>query len=352
MRVTGATGVVRGPGPTAVFQVPDPAYRLAGVRLCPSVPVAGPLEFFRNGRAWELSIARPAVLRMEYLVELRYPDGHAETRPDPGNPRQVAGAFGPKSVLEFPGYAAPRWLTAPAAVGRTGSVDLPAGSLGAAIAVRTWSPAGAADDEPLPLLLVHDGPEYDTLASLTRYLAAGVTGGWLPRLRAALLSPGPRDPWYSASARYAAALRKIVIPALTSRLATSVRAGLGASLGGLAMLHAHCRYPDAFEGLFLQSGSFFTPRLDPQERQYRYYRRITSFVTGMSAGGLPGRPIPVALTCGTAEENLANNRRMAAVLWEHGYPAVLQEVPDAHNYTAWRDAFDPHLTRLLGQVCR
>jgi hypothetical protein len=31
--------------------------------------------------------------------------------------------------------------------------------------------------------------------------------------------------------------------------------------------------------------------------------------------------------------------------------AKLHEVPDAHNYTAWRDALDPHLSRLLSQVC-
>jgi hypothetical protein len=26
------------------------------------------------------------------------------------------------------------------------------------------------------------------------------------------------------------------------------------------------------------------------------------------------------------------------------------ELPDVHNYVAWRDAFDPHLTGLLVEV--
>jgi enterochelin esterase family protein len=43
---------------------------------------------------------------------------------------------------------------------------------------------------------------------------------------------------------------------------------------------------------------------------------------------------------------------MTQVLRAEGYPASLHEVPDTHNYTAWRDAFDPHLTRLLGEVGR
>ena len=149
---------------------------------------------------------------MEYLLELRYRDGDTGTVPDPGNPQQVQGAFGPKSVLEFPGYAPPDWLAAPAEPGRCTAFDVPGGSLGAAISVRTWAPADARDDEVLPLLVVHDGPEYDALAQLTGYLSAGVTGGWLPRLRAALLSPGPRDRWYSADAGYALALTREVRP--------------------------------------------------------------------------------------------------------------------------------------------
>jgi len=62
--------------------------------------------------------------------------------------------------------------------------------------------------------------------------------------------------------------------------------------------------------------------------------------------------VPVTMTCGTIEENLPNNRLMANLLAAAGYPAALHEVPDAHNYTAWRDAVDPYLTRLLRQVCR
>jgi enterochelin esterase-like enzyme len=60
--------------------------------------------------------------------------------------------------------------------------------------------------------------------------------------------------------------------------------------------------------------------------------------------------VPTALTCGTVEENLRNNQDMARALRALGYPAELSEVPDAHNYTGWRDAFDPYLTDLLRRV--
>ncbi|HEY6278021.1 MAG TPA: alpha/beta hydrolase-fold protein [Streptosporangiaceae bacterium] len=337
----------------AAFWVPDPEHRLAGVRLHPDVPVGdGQLDFRPSGDGWRLTVGRPPVSRMEYLVELRYPGGGSTTVTDPGNPRQVPGAFGPKSVIEFPSYTPPGWLTGPAEPGRTRTLDVAVPALGAAVSVITWSPAGVEDEEPLPLVVVHDGPEYDTLASLTRYLSAGVTGGWLPRLRAALLAPGPRDRWYSANSRYARALRFAVTPALTGTLATTVRVGMGASLGALAMLHAYCRHPDAFDALFLQSGSFFSPRFDARERRFPYYQRIAAFVAGVHDGALPDRPVPVTLTCGVIEENAQNNRGMLEALRAGGYPAELHEVLDGHNYTAWRDALDPHLTRLLRQVGR
>ena len=107
---------------TMTFQVADPGRLLAGVRLLQEVRIrAELLEFRPAGRGtagrWELTLDRPPVSRMEYLLELRYPDGTSRAIVDPANPRQVAGAFGPKSVLEFPGYSPPAWLAAPAAAG-------------------------------------------------------------------------------------------------------------------------------------------------------------------------------------------------------------------------------------------
>jgi enterochelin esterase-like enzyme len=252
---------------------------------------------------------------------------------------------GPPSVP----YAPPGWLAVlvPPGHGQAFAVPAPALGEGATVAVRTWAPPGVADHEPLPLLVVHDGPEYDSRAALTRYLAAGVAGAWLPPLRAALLSPGQRDAWYSAHPAYTRTLTDAVLPAVTGRLATTARFGMGASLGGLAMLYAHVRYPGTFAGLFLQSGSFFTLRYDRMEEGFRYFRRIVRFVASVQDGRLPACPVPVVATCGQPEENLPNNRLLVQALRQHHYPAVLHEVPGGHDWTAWRDALDPHLSALL-----
>jgi enterochelin esterase family protein len=198
-----------------------------------------------------------------------------------------------------------------------------------------------------PLLVVHDGPEYARFSALTRFLDAMSWEERIPPLRAALIQPVDRDETYSASAHYAAALVRELIPALPPH---GARIGMGASLGALAMLHAHKRHPRAFDGLFLQSGSFFRQRWDAQEARFGRYRRITRFAGTVLRGGEEDRRIPVALTCGSGEENLANNRAVADALTAQGYTAWLGEVRDAHNWTCWRDGFDPHLPALIEAV--
>ena len=74
---------------------------------------------------------------------------------------------------------------------------------------------------------------------------------------------------------------------------------------------------------------------------------MTEFVAGLTAADGGGRPVPTTLTCGTSEENLANNRRMAATLTRLGYRVGFHAVRDTHNYTGWRDALDPACTTLL-----
>jgi enterochelin esterase-like enzyme len=184
---------------------------------------------------------------------------------------------------------------------------------------------------------------------LSRYSAAMIAAGTLPPHRVAMLAPGPRDEWYSASALYSRALYVDVIPALP---AAGPPVGMGASLGALAMLVTQRRAPGTFGGLFLQSGSFFMPRFDAHESGFPRYARIVRVVRRILRALEHPDPVPVQLTCGAAEENVLNNRVMARALAEQGYAARLDEVPDMHNYTGWRDAFDPHLTRLLQAVWR
>ncbi|MFL6124361.1 alpha/beta hydrolase [Actinophytocola sp.] len=335
---------------SVTFRMPDADAALSGTRLLPALSLPGTdLEFSFSDDVWHLTLPRPPVQRMEYRFQLRHPAGDAEEICDPANPRRAPGAFGDKSVIEFPGYTAPAWLTAPAVDGETTELAVDAPLLDGAVAVRLWSPAPR--DEPLPLLVAHDGPEYDRLAGLTTYAGAMIASEELPPFRVALLAPGDRDDEYAANPRYSATLHQRIVPALRQAVAvTEPVVGMGASLGGLAMLHAQRALPGLFGGLFLQSASFLTVDLDPQE-QHRFDRfaQVSVYVADVLRT-VPHETVPVTMTCGLAEENLANNRQMTATLTKQGYEVRLVEVPDAHNYVGWRDAFDPSLTALLRSV--
>jgi enterochelin esterase-like enzyme len=335
-----------------LLRLADPDERYAAVRLCSDLPLPDAARAYarRNGE-WRLELPPPPVARLEYQLEVVHRDGGTERLLDPGNPNRAPGAFGEKSVLLLPGYDPPGWLAREGVPGRRDELTVRGRGLGATIAVGLWSPEDADPSEPLPLLVAHDGPEYDELAALTRFAAAAMKTGELPRHRLALLAPGKRDEWYSASARYADALVYDVLPAI--RAAVSVRgapAGMGTSLGALGMLHVQRRHPRALGAMFLQSGSFFMPRFDAHEARFPRYKRVVRFVSATLRDGARANPVPVTLTCGSAEENVHNNRVMARGLSAQGYAAEIREVPDMHNYTAWRDAFDPHLTRLLARA--
>jgi enterochelin esterase family protein len=332
---------------TLTFRMPDPEHRLTGVRLQQDVRLPGELlGFTRDGDDWVLTVPRPDVDRVEYSFELQS-DGGSEWVCDPGNPLRVGGAFGDKSVLELPEYAAPTWLQADPPRGTRTETALATRALEQDVPTVIWSAHGSSDTDELPLLVLHDGPEYDALASLTLFLDAMVADGRLPAMRAALLTPVDRNESYAASAPYSRALALGIVPGLRKTLPTTITLGIGASLGGLAMLHCQRSHPGTFDGLYLQSSSFFHRILDEQESSFERFQRVTSFVESVLRSGPALEPVPIVLTCGLIEENVENNRLMTRSLGAQGYDTRLVENRDVHTYTGWRDTFDPNLVDLV-----
>jgi enterochelin esterase family protein len=337
--------------PHARLRLEDPDGRFRAVRLVTDLYKRDPPQAFsRLGRtgAWELRLPLPAVDRFEYLLQVVDADGELSLILDPAAPT-ASGPFGAKSVFELPAYEPPAWVGADVPAGTVEPLELASTRLRASVHGLLWTPAGADDAASLPLLVAHDGPEYAEHSALLGYLAWAVETGEAPPHRAALLAPVKRNDHYAASPRYSAALVEDILPALGAR---GPVVGVGASLGALAFLHAHRSSPDAFAGLFLQSGSFFQAATDPWEEDFPRFGPITRFVGRVLNGRDHGRPIPVAITCGSAEENLANNRALRNALGRQGYEVELALVRDGHTWIGWRDSLQPHLGRLLGRAWR
>lgn len=326
----------------------DPRRSVREVRLLPAAAMR-PIPFERRDGVWTASFEPPPVDRLEYQLELRYRNGRISLVCDPGNPLRAPGPFGEKSVLELPAYEPPAWLGADIPTGETVELAARSRPFRRDVEIHLWSPAGADPSAQLPLLVVHDGPEAEKFGGLTRFCAWLVAEGRVRPFRAALLQPLERNDHYSASAAWARTLAWDVLPALPAPSRRRFRVAMGMSLGALATLHAHRAQPEAFGALFLQSGSFFRLATDRQERGFPRFDRVSRFV-GKVLRGEGAEPVPVTLTCGLGEENLANNRRVAAALADQGYELRFAELRDAHTWIGWRDAWDPWLADLLARV--
>ena len=192
------------------------------------------------------------------------------------------------------------------------------------------------------LLVVLDGPEYQRHMRLLALLRRLVERGEVKPHRVALVEPEDRFETYSASTRFARSLVEEIDPAV----------GVGCSLGALALLHAHRLEPRAFKGLFLQSGSYFRRRSDPQESHFGRFGRIDRFVGSVLRGAGDPRPVPATLTCALDEENYVNNAAVARALAEQGYPVEFHAARGGHDWPTWRRALEQHLPGLLRRAWR
>ncbi len=337
-----------------VFTVDDPDGTWTRVGLDCDDAVMGRRRFRRTATGWLLSIPRPDLNRLEYRLVVSRRDGETEVVCDPANPVRVPTAFGERSVALMPGYERPAWLRRDVHEGTRRELTL-SGNRGTEecpieIPITVWSPAGLTDETPARLLVVHDGPEYLELADLAHYAASVITAGEVPTFRLACLHPVERDPWYAANADYLRAELDVLDQLVDISPTVDRWVTLGASLGGLSSLLLALAGGDRFAGAMAQSGSFFTPDLDPQESSYPFFARVVEAVRRVEQADPVDRPLQLALTCGRLEENFPNNDAMASALADQGHLVAFVPVQDLHNYTAWRDALHPTLTNLLQTV--
>src|SRR5262249_42964905 len=134
--------------------VEDPEDRFAAVRLCSDLPLTD-RDFVRENGGWMLRLPPTGGFPLEEQPPGLGPDGTAHVVCDPDTPQRAPGAFGEKSVLWAPGYEPPAWLDAPGVIGARQPVGIRV--LGRPLEIAVWSPGDGA----LPLLVAHDGPEYD-----------------------------------------------------------------------------------------------------------------------------------------------------------------------------------------------
>ncbi|MBE2234110.1 MAG: esterase family protein [Anaerolinea sp.] len=253
---------------------------------------------------------------------------------DPLNPRRVSNGLGQFNHWFYMPQGGPTPLarrTRGVAQGELIRLDLPtrqwvAGQQRRLILYRP------AVEQPTPLLLVYDGPDYLRRASLATLVDNLIAQRRIRPIALAMLANGrgSRMAEYAGSDATLGFVHELVLPAARQQLdliditqEPGAFGVMGASMGGLMALATGLRLPQLFGRVLSQSGAF---HLGPYP---------TTAVELVEQG--PVRPLRIWLDVGRYEELLASNRDTHALLQARGYEVSYREFSAGHNYTAWRD---------------
>ena len=193
--------------------------------------------------------------RFEYKLAIAH-GAHEDLILDPLNSLKARDPFGANSVCCTFGYERPDWtrpLGAPAGNLETLSVD----SLvfGQTRNEMVYLPYGYTPDRAYPLVVIHDGQEFDSFANLSVSLDNLIYSGDVPGLIAVLIQTDDRMGEYPRGRRHARYLVGDLLPLMTTNYSITAdpakRVLLGASLGAVASISTAFRFPGVFGGLIL-----------------------------------------------------------------------------------------------------
>ncbi len=335
-------------GTTATFVFRGDAEDVELKHWMDTFPDASPFIRIGDTATWYTTVHLPRLARVEYKLAVRR-RGRRRLMLDPLNPDRARGPFGSNSLATGVDYRRPEWSQPQPSVpaGTLEELDVVSRIFGKTRTVTLYRPAGDSG-ERLPLLLVHDGSEYRTCAALTTVLDNLIHAGDIVPTRAVLVDPGARNTEYAAGEDHADHLVGEVLVKLRTAIAVDPRrvVAMGASLGGVASLHAAWRHPGTFQGLVLQSGSFVRALGGPFRRG-PVFAPVARFLQEFDddPGHLPGR---IHLACGRYDGLYVDDLRMRDQLEARGLEVGWAESRDGHHWGTWRDLLRPGLVHVLG----
>lgn len=345
IRFRGGTPIVR--GTTATFVFVGDAEEVALKHWMDTFPPVPNFERIGETNVWVVSIDLPASARIEYKLAVRR-HGRRRLHIDTLNPRRAEDPAGFNSVAAGSSYERPSWSLPDSSVqqGTFTRVGLDSSIFAGSRSAAVYRPVGT-DHQPLPLLLFHDGSDYHKYAAVTTVLDNLMASGEIAPAAAAFIDPQQRTKEYAANPDHADHLVTEVIPAVSA--ATPIDSGrtiaVGASLGGVASLHAARRHPGVFSALVLQSGSFVTSLGGPHRRG-PVFVPVVAFMREFEV--TPGvLPATMHLSCGRYDGLHADDMAMAQRLSDRGVNVGWEDALDGHHWGNWRDRLRAGLRHVL-----
>ncbi|MBX3096075.1 MAG: hypothetical protein KF812_04370 [Fimbriimonadaceae bacterium] len=284
------------------------------------------LQKGRNG-IWALEKDVPAAARVEYKFVV---DG--EWILNPRAPKSPNGLGGENSFWTGPNYRGTA-IVDPSplrqwGVSRTTMED----ARGEKYEVVLARPAGVTPTAPV--FIFNDGRGYETYVRALDQTANLVKEGKIPKCVIVLVeSPNRTRDYWQEPAPYFAFINDRLLPWVRQSagvIAATRDTGMGgASLGGLISLRAGREFPDRFGMVFAQSPSIWADENLTTSNGMSSYRART------------------ALTWGSFERMEGQVQAWQAALGSRGRVLYLNERPEGHTWSLWREEFAPGLIRLL-----
>ena len=310
---------------------------------------AQPLERLPETDLWVLTMELPDMSRFEYKFEV-INNGNSVLELDKLNGVLAHDPYGANSVCQGYGYKRPAWTIQDpeSREGALTTLKIESRSFRQRRDVEIYLPATFRRSRSYPLLIVHDGLDYLRYADFKIVLDNLIHRLEIPAMIVAMTQSPDRLVEYTGDSRHARFLVDDLLPGISAKLPLiddrKARGLAGASLGGVACLHAASRYPALFGNLLLQSGSFAfsdlghhnkDPVFDPVVRFVNEYR---------------SNPFALAekiyMSCGIYESLIYENRSMQPIFQELPMQIFFEEARDAHNWENWRDRLRQGLSWL------
>jgi enterochelin esterase family protein len=278
---------------------------------------------------WTLTLKLPPKAYLEYAF-LEKAGGQRLI--DPLNPHRVWNGMNAFNQYFYMPKAAPSPFTQP----RRG---IPHGSLTRFEIPTRESAAGKSRsvllyrppvEDPVPLLVVFDGPDYVRLGRLSTIVDNLLAAGRVQPFAMALVQNGRSARYleYSCSEATLNFLLESILPFCDQQLNLESVARrqygiLGSSMGGLMALYTGLRLPEVFPKVLCQSGAFILGEHVPVVQELLRHG--------------PRRDIDLWMDAGRFEWLRKANRATAALLRQKKYRLTYHEYQGGHNFTAWRD---------------
>ena len=311
---------------------------------------AQPFQALRDTDLWAATIELPKGSRIEYKFEV-ISNGHRELILDPLNEVLAHDPFGANSVCQGYGYERPEW-TLENSASRRG--ELRQDSLHSKVFkgrrdFQVYVPARFRSNRRYPLLVVHDGADYLSFASLGTVLDNLIHALEIRPMIVALIQSPDRLKEYGGNDSHARFLAEELLPHMAATYPLiddpQARGIMGASFGGVASLHAAWRNPELFGRLLLQSGSFAFSDIGRHSRG-PVFDPVAEFMNEFrEAPGIPAEQI--YMSCGIYESLIYENRSLVPLLQAQGIDVRYEEARDAHNWENWRDRLRNGLSWLF-----